>query len=258
MRKWTDLAVPRFAPETDYHRGVQLRLPWGPASSRRGSRVLSVAGKTFAVEVVRRRGARRYVVRVSADAVVRITVPYGAPIAGGLSFADRQAAWIEREWRRTQKRLEPWGEGTLCWFRGDQVAVRLGDRRVLFGAEDAGRWEIGTDVAAAITARLRAIALAELPGRCHELAASAGIDVARVSVRNQRSRWGACSSRATITLNWRLVQVPPDVRDYVVWHELAHVAVPNHSRRFWREVERLCPTWRESERWLRAHERDLF
>jgi predicted metal-dependent hydrolase len=102
------------------------------------------------------------------------------------------------------------------------------------------------------------MAEAELPERCRGLAASAGIRVARVSVRNQRSRWGACSSRGTVTLNWRLVQVPTAVRDYIIWHELAHVAVPNHSRRFWREVERLCPTWQDHERWLKSHEGEIF
>jgi predicted metal-dependent hydrolase len=237
---------------------VQLRLPWAAAPTRPNPRVLSVGDRTFTVEVVRRRGARRYIVRVSAEAVVRITVPFGAPIAGGVSFAERQAGWIAREWERQQERLAPWRDGTTCWFRGAPTAIRLDDGRVRIGDEDAGRWSPATDVRAVVLARLAAIAAAELPVLCRELAASAGIRVSRVSVRNQRSRWGACSSRGTITLNWRLVQVPVAVRDYVIWHELAHLAVPNHSRRFWREVERLCPTWRDHERWLKSHEGELF
>ena len=79
-----------------------------------------------------------------------------------------------------------------------------------------------------------------------------------VSVRNQRSRWGSCSTRGTIALNWRLIQMPPDVSDYVILHELAHRRQPNHSTRFWREVEALCPWWREAERWLRKHGKELL
>jgi predicted metal-dependent hydrolase len=220
--------------------------------------VLSVAGRSFAVEVVRRRGARRYVVRVTPEATLRLTVPHGAPIAAGLSFAAAQSSWIEREWLRLSKQLAPWTVGTICWYRGERLAIRLTDGRVCLGQDDAGPWSPSADIRAAVTARMRAVAAAELPARCRELAESAGIRIGRVSVRDQRSRWGACSSRGTITLNWRLAQVPPGVRDYIIWHELAHITVPNHSRRFWRLVETLCPAWREHEHWLKAHEREFF
>jgi predicted metal-dependent hydrolase len=85
-----------------------------------------------------------------------------------------------------------------------------------------------------------------------ELAKLHGIEVARVSVRNQRSRWGSCSRRGTISLNWRLIQTPAWVRDYIILHELAHRREMNHSDRFWREVERLCPDYLAAERWLKA------
>jgi predicted metal-dependent hydrolase len=105
---------------------------------------------------------------------------------------------------------------------------------------------------------LRRIAADELPRRCQALAAVAGVQVRRVSVRNQRSRWGACSPAGVITLNWRLIQMPPSVSDYVIFHELSHVRHPNHSRRFWREVERVCARWRDAEKWLRKQGRELL
>jgi predicted metal-dependent hydrolase len=75
----------------------------------------------------------------------------------------------------------------------------------------------------------------------------------RVVIRNQRSRWGSCSRRGTISLNWRLVQTPVFVRDYIILHELAHLKVMNHSKRFWKEVARLCPEYREAETWLKRN-----
>jgi predicted metal-dependent hydrolase len=74
-----------------------------------------------------------------------------------------------------------------------------------------------------------------------------------VSVRNQRSRWGSCSARGTVSLNWRLVRTPDNVRDYIILHELAHLREMNHSDRFWARVAETCPGWREAERWLKRH-----
>ena len=102
------------------------------------------------------------------------------------------------------------------------------------------------------------MANAELPARCMDLARQHGLAVTRVTIRNQRSRWGSCSSRGAIALNWRLVQMPAAVSDYVILHELMHLKQPNHSRRFWREVASVCEGWREAEQWLRAHGRELL
>ena len=102
------------------------------------------------------------------------------------------------------------------------------------------------------------MATRELSAKTRELAHLHDIAITAVSVRNQRSRWGSCSIRGTIALNWRLIQMPAHVSDYVIVHELAHRRQPNHSPRFWREVETLCPTWRESERWLRKYGKELL
>lgn len=80
----------------------------------------------------------------------------------------------------------------------------------------------------------------------------------RVFVRAQRTRWGSCSNRGNLSFNFRLIMVPPEVLDYVICHELAHLRVPDHSARFWREVERLCPDYRARRRWLRMRERCLM
>ncbi len=90
------------------------------------------------------------------------------------------------------------------------------------------------------------------------LAAQHDITVARVTVRNQRSRWGACSASGAITLNWRLLLTPGFVRGYVMLHELMHRREMNHSRRFWRHVAAVCPRYREARQWLLTEGQRLF
>ena len=103
---------------------------------------------------------------------------------------------------------------------------------------------------------LRRLAGRELSARVHELATLHGVEVERVSIRNQRSRWGSCSRSGTVSLNWRLVQTPEFVRDYIILHELAHFKEMNHSARFWREVGRLCPDFVQAQQWLKANKLD--
>ena len=93
----------------------------------------------------------------------------------------------------------------------------------------------------------------ELPARVQSLAAGQGLSVSRITVRNQRTRWGSCSRRGTLSLNWRLIQAPSFVSDYVILHELMHLRQMNHSARFWREVGGACPDYRNAERWLKDH-----
>jgi predicted metal-dependent hydrolase len=239
---------------------MQLRLPWdspaAPGRVRQRPCRIDVDGVPVAVEIVRHRRARRYVVRVVGDGIVRLTVPRGASIAGGLRFAARQAEWIARERRRQTERARPWTDGTIVLIRGETVTLR-----VAAGTIDCGEHRLALldgDVRATLEAHWRATAEAELPARCLELAGRFGFTASRVAVRNQRSRWGACSPRGLITLNWRLVLMPPSVSDYVILHELTHLKHPNHSIRFWRAVETVCADWRDAERWLRRNGRSIL
>lgn len=236
-----------------------MRLPWGgePAKGPR-VRQLSIAGREIPVTIARHRLARRYVVRVSPEGGVRLTVPRGASLAGGFAFAARQADWIAREMDRHRQRHAPWADGSRTWFRGELVPIGVSGCRATIGSEVIPLKSAKDDVRAAVEARMRGMAADELPRRCLALARAAGVHVGRVSVRNQRSRWGACSPAGLITLNWRLIQMPPSVSDYVMFHELAHVKHPNHSRRFWKEVERTCASWRDAEKWLRKQGRELL
>ena len=85
-----------------------------------------------------------------------------------------------------------------------------------------------------------------------------GVGYRRIRIGGQRTLWGSCSARGTLSFNWRLVLAPFEVLDYVVVHELCHLRVPNHSRRFWALVERHRPGWRTQRDWLREHGPELL
>lgn len=236
-------------------RPVQLRLPWSAQTDR--ARVVEAGGRTFPVEIARHRRARRYILRLTSAGGVRVTVPRGASIAGGLRFAAGQAGWIAGEWARRRVHAE-WAAGTTVWYRGTQHAIVARATGFACGPAMLSSADAAVGIRAAFQAQWRVEAAAELPERCRRLGEPHGLAPARVQIRNQQSRWGSCSTRGTIALNWRLVQMPDDVADYVMLHELVHLEHPNHSTRFWRRVAVVCPWWRTAERWLRTHGRELL
>jgi predicted metal-dependent hydrolase len=168
---------------------------------------------------IRHPRARRYIVRVTADGHVRVTIPRWGSRREAQSFADSQRGWIERQRAR-------WAE------------------------EQARPREV---LAPEVVRALRARAARELPARLLELAGTYRLTVSRVSIRNQRRRWGSCSPGGHICLNWRLVAMPDAVRDYVLLHELMHLRRLDHSRTFWKLVAAACPEYQAARRWLREH-----
>jgi predicted metal-dependent hydrolase len=240
---------------------VQLEWLFGPRQRAcADDQWLVVGSRRVQLRFERNRRARRYVLRLRPDGAARVTVPRGGSITEARRFAERNVQWLERQLLKQALRPvgpRPWTPGTEILFRGEPVrlepcmngetgSVRVGDLTVPVA-------DVSGDLRPAVEWHLRSLATKELPARVFELATQHQLPVRRVTVRNQRSRWGSCSRRGTISLNWRLVQTPVFVRDYIILHELAHFKEMNHSRRFWSEVSRLCPEFREAEQWLKAH-----
>ncbi|MDE6714574.1 MAG: M48 family metallopeptidase [Lachnospiraceae bacterium] len=94
-------------------------------------------------------------------------------------------------------------------------------------------------------------ALAAIPPKVQEYAAVLGVSYGRITIRNQKSRWGSCSAKGNLNFNCLLVKVPEDVRDYVIVHELCHRMEMNHSENFWKLVESVLPDYRERRKWLK-------
>ena len=180
------------------------------------------------------------------------------------AFAEAHVVWIERQRARqlqragATRRITP---GALVLFRGIPcpLTVHTGDgiARVALG-ELSHEVPAAADLDSAVRAMLRELAARELPRRLHTLAAHYGLTVSRVTIRDQHTRWGSCSPRGPISLNWRLVQMPYAVCEYVLVHELMHLRVANHSRRFWRQVAVECPEYELARAWLRRHGRELL
>ena len=104
--------------------------------------------------------------------------------------------------------------------------------------------------------REKVIALAEealkvIPARVEYFARVIGVTYGKITIRNQKTRWGSCSSKGNLNFNCLLMLAPPEVLDYVVVHELCHRKQMNHSKAFWSEVEKVLPDYKEARKWLK-------
>jgi predicted metal-dependent hydrolase len=171
-----------------------------------------------ALRFVRSARARRYVLRVADDGGVRVTIPRGGSRREAEAFAQRQHDWIARQ-------------------RARLVAAAAAAPAIDPAGLHAMRVHAGE----------------QLPRRLKDLALAHGLTVERVSIRDQRTRWGSCGRNGHITLNWRLVLMPDAVRDYVLIHELMHLRRMDHSPAFWRCVAAACPDYATASAWLRLN-----
>jgi predicted metal-dependent hydrolase len=203
-----------------------------------------------------RRSARARRVRVNVDGHARVEVVLPA------RAAEREAAaavvelrpWIERRVAHAHATLAslarrgetlPFLDDTLQLVPepGRTRAHRRGERLLV----PAG------DARAAIERFYRRSARAEVTARLDRATASAGLHYSGLDIRSQRTRWASCSSTGRMSFNWRLLLAPERVLDYVVWHEVCHLLVLDHSPRFWAMLERHWPGYREDRTWLRRH-----
>ena len=221
---------------------------------------LTAEGRSIAVTLVPNRRARRYVLRLRPDGSARVTIPRGGSAIEAQRFVRRNSQWLERQYLRMAARPtgpREWLIGTEILLRGEPVKIEArseGERVwIRFGGEVLAVADPEADLRSAVEQHLWRLAAKELPPRVLEFAALHRLPVRRVAVRNQKSRWGSCSRRGTISLNWRLIQAPAFVRDYLVVHEIMHLKEMNHSSRFWSEVERAFPDYETAEQWLKRH-----
>lgn len=233
---------------------------------------LEIDGDPVRVTLVPRANARRYILRVRSSARdVQLTVPPHGNFRDAQTFVLRHRDWIRERLARLPEGMR-FEDGAVIPFKGADHLIehRPGARGVVWiepGAADplleedalpricvAGRY---LHVRRRVRDWLKGEAEKELAPRVREYARRAGVSFNRLSIRDQKSRWGACSSSGTLTFSWRLVLAPEFVIDYLAAHEVNHLREMNHSRRYWRLLRELCPDTDRAEAWLKAHGRDL-
>jgi predicted metal-dependent hydrolase len=213
-----------------------------------------VSGAVIPYQVRRSDRARRVRVSVDLERGVEVVLPRRA--------AEREAAAAIAE-------LEPWIERRVAELERVRAVVAARGRTVpylgrpLRLVEQPGRMRVhrqgdallvpASDGRAALERWFRRAAVDEIKMRVDRACAVAGTTYARITIRGQRTRWGSCSPTGSLSFNWRLLLAPEPVLDYVVWHEVCHLEVMNHSPRFWALVGRRCPGYREQVRWLRRY-----
>jgi predicted metal-dependent hydrolase len=214
----------------------------------------------IAYRVRRSTRVRRVRVAVDLERGVEVVLPMRTPERAAAAAVAELRPWIERrleEVAAVRARLAeqvgwvPYLDERLTLVeepgrtrvhrRGGELLVPTGDDDRRAGLE---RW-------------YRRAAREEVAGRLDRASAAAGLTYAGLSIRGQRTRWASCAADGSMSFNWRLLLAPERVLDYVVWHEVSHLEIADHSPRFWALVERRCPDWREPAGWLREHGRGL-
>jgi predicted metal-dependent hydrolase len=214
-------------------------------------RRIALAGEDVGYRLARARG-RSIVMQIGLSGLT-VRAPRWVTIREVESTLRERAAWIVRtlaEWRGRQRAVLPsqWRNGAPILYQGSQLALAIQPAREKTIATDLFHltvWHPSPDderlIAAFVTRWLKEEALRALSPRVTRFATRIATAVPPVKLSNARSEWGSCNQKGEIRLNWRLVHLPPDLADYVVAHEVAHLVELNHSKRFWALVETLFP-----------------
>jgi predicted metal-dependent hydrolase len=222
-------------------------------------------GAMYLVRLSRHRRARRYTLRIhAATREIVLTMPPRGSIKEAKAFADKHGGWIAARLGRLPK-IVPFVHGTVVPLRNipHRIVHRRGERGTVWREiDERGNRLICVagdvpHVARRVSDFLKREAKRDLEEASRRYADDLGATIKRVTVRDQSSRWGSCSTTGVLSFSWRLVLAPPYVLDYLAAHEVAHLVEMNHSRRFWRLLQRLCPNMARAKAWLDVHGTDL-
>jgi len=225
------------------------------------SLTIMLDGREVTLTLRRSSRARRIAIRVDpALGGAELVLPADASESSGRAFVAQRAAWLLDRIDRIPAAI-PFRPGETIPYRGTPHAiahdpaarrgVHLADRRIVV----SGRAE---HLARRLRDWLRREALAAIAPLAGAKSAILGRPHGRISIRDQKSRWGSCSPDGNLSFNWRLILTPDDVLDYIVAHEVGHLAQANHSPAFWAVVDRLTPHARDGRRWLKRNGGALF
>lgn len=223
------------------------------------------AGQGFRYALRRSARARNIRITVGDEGVV-LTLPERVAERHGHAFVEERTSWINRTLAKIEATDEivasrQLADGSAVPYLGNDLTIRLLDGpsgRVTHKPATSELWvrvpdERRETVAAALERWYRRQARDVFSSRLDTVVERNGTSYKRVTIRDQKTRWGSCSTSGTISFNWRLLLAPEAVLDYVVEHEAAHIEVRDHSARFWALMDARVPDWQESRLWLKRH-----
>lgn len=227
---------------------------------------VSLDGQEVEWLLVRSLSAKKLRIKVGPDGI-RVVLPEGRDSREATAFITDNRAWVAEQVERTRKflaarRPEKRADGHIS-FRGKDVAVRVvrpdGWRAPNKAALKDGAITITcapgskTPVSRSLENWLRKQARNLIEQYVSETAKHLKRTPERIYVMGQRTKWGNCSALGNLSFNWRLIMAPDNVLHYIVTHEMVHLAVPDHSRKFWLTVQSLCPDAERARQWLVAN-----
>lgn len=225
---------------------------------------LAIAGKSIPYSVRVSRRARRLQLRITVDDGLEVVLPAGVSRSHIAPFLASQHEWILQRVDRYDSLRDQRGpalleDGVEVLFRGEPQVVRIAPAAKARAqvAHRAGEIRLSlppsADPSVVLENWMRQRAAEAIVEEIGRLNGDRRFPFERICLRDQKTRWGSCSRRGTLSFNWRLVMAPPEVLRYVVAHELAHTREPNHSPRFWQLLETLYGDPRPARQWLRDH-----
>ena len=216
---------------------------------------------TYLVRVKRHRQARRYTLRlVTATREVMLTMPPRGSLKEAKAFAEKNSAWIAARVRHLPE-TAPFRDGecrAAAWRHASDLPLPETSAAPFGPTSSMARtWLYVAGDAPHLHRRLldflKREARRDLDEASRRYAAALDVKIGSISVRDQVSRWGSCSSAGALSFSWRLILAPSYVLDYLAAHEVAHLVEMNHSRKFWRILMSLCPDIDRAKEWLDAH-----
>lgn len=212
----------------------------------------------------KRRGNRSIRLSIGHDGIIRVTMPNWTPYHMAEAFVRSKVEWIASQQIIKQQHIfepdEKVGKAHQIHFiheHRDDIATRVSDRgitiRLGFDHEPEAP-EVQAAIHKAAVRALKAEARALLPKRLNELAEQHGFSYSSVSIKQLKSRWGSCSNHQDIALNCYLMQLPWELIDYVLLHELVHTRIMAHGPKFWGELGKYVPNLSEKRKQMRTYQ----
>ncbi len=221
---------------------------------------ISLSGKRYRLKI-QRKAVSSLRLRLRTKNEIEVIVPQLMPMFLVNQFIKSHSEWIEKNNRKIKKekdlsklkKIEIVGEKYEV-----EVKKTLRDSLVIMDRKIFINYKDKKEIKKLIDKKMRPVALKLIREKVIELATNVGLKTGRISVKNQSSRFGSCSYQGNLNFNWQIILLPRPIFDHIIWHELAHLSVKNHSKSFWDLMAKYDPHYRKHRRFLKSEGQKRF